>query len=495
MRKFLSLLMALCLLLTFGCFAVAEEDPFVITVMMPDFYTDKEFVVEGNPVLEAIQAATGVKLDIQWVANSAYGDLTSLTLGDPANMPMVMILTGARDSVVINSARAGAFWDLTDEIGKYEYLSQGSEGIYNNISVDGRVYGIYRSRAYPRAGIYYRTDIAEKCGFAEEPTTIEEFTAMAEALATYSDDTYALNMCKYVDGTIKIITVALGAPDTWGIDENGDIYPAHEDPAYLEGLNWLRHLYEIGGIDPDFMTIESGNWNDAEYTSKAFMRFDCLDNGYRLQEWFENNEGVTEPIVGLIGGLKKEDGSITIWPQNAGFSGEVVVTKTVSEEDLPRVLKFLDWCNSAEGQTMLNWGLDGVTYWIREDGFRYSTPEDGTDMSEYVTTVQHSLNQLGMNVPGDLCPPAATTVLRTEYNDINAEYTKYAVSNPCYPLTSETDVMFGTTLKQSLEDAAVQYIAGYIDEDELRAVWQAWSDDGGAMITAEYNEAYHASLK
>ena len=134
MHKLIALFLCAAMLFSVMSFAVAEE-PLVITVMMPDFYTDVDFQVEGNPVLDAIEAASGVRLDIQWVANSSYGDMTSLTLADPANMPMLMVLTGARDPVVVNSARAGAFWDITDYIADYPNLAQGSQDIYNNISL------------------------------------------------------------------------------------------------------------------------------------------------------------------------------------------------------------------------------------------------------------------------------------------------------------------------------------------------------------------------
>ena len=396
MKKLLTLILAVALALSMVTIASAEE-PFVLTVMLPDFYSTEDFQTEGNPVLDAIEAATGVKLEINFVANSTYGEAVATTLTD-SNMPMVMAVTDARATNIINSARAGAFWDLTDYIAdaeNYPYLAQGDPAVYNNISVDGRIYGIFRSRAYPRAGIYYRSDIAKEVGIEKEPETIEELTALAEALAGYSDDTYALNMCSYTDGTINVITCAFGAPNVWGVNADGDIYPAHEDPAYLEGLNWLRHLYEIGGIDPDFVTIDSTNWDNIERTGKAFMRFDCLDNGYRQQEWFETNEGVTDQIFEIIGGLKKEDGSITLWPQNPGFAGEIMVTKAVSEADLPKVVKFLDWCNGPEGQMLLNWGVEGVTYWLDADGYRLAAPEDGTDVTAQVHLIQHSLNQLG----------------------------------------------------------------------------------------------------
>ena len=493
MKKLVSLFLALVMMLSVMSFASAEE-PFTITVLLPDMYATVDFQSEDNPVLKAIEEVAGVKLDITWAANSTYGDTINTTLADK-EMPMLMVLTDARGNNTINSARAGAFWDLTDFVKDAENYPNlaGDASIYNNISIDGRIYGIYRTRAYPRAGIYYRSDIAAQAGITKVPETLEELTALAEALAKVSDDTYALNMCSYTAGTINIITVAHGAPNNWGINEEGKIYPAHEHPAYLEGLNWLRNLYQIGGIDPNFATIDSTQWDNIERTGKAFMRFDCLDNAYRQQEWFEKNAGATEQIFQMVGPLAKADGTISVWPQNPGFSGEVVVTKAVSEADLPKVIKFLDWANTAEGQMLLNWGVADVTYWLDEEGYRLTAPASGEDMSLQVQTIQHSLNQLGMNIAGDLCIPLRQSDLRARYAELNGILAPYVVADPCYPFVSETNVAFGSQLTTIITDAAVQYIAGIIDEAQLKAEWQRWSDEGGAIITEEYNAAYQAA--
>ena len=505
MKKFLSIVLALVMVLSVCSFASAEaKEDMTLKVMLPDFYSDAEWktLEDGNPILQAIYDATGVKLDITWVPNSAYTEMTSMTLADKDNMPEVMVIQGPRDAVTINAARAGAFWDLTDYIPQYEYLSQGAQTIYDNTAVDGRIVGIYRARDYARAGIYYRSDYAAKAGITAEPTNVDEFKALCFALAGLDEKTYCINLCKYVAGTIGITTVMFGAPYTYGVDENGTIYPAFEDEHFQEGLDFLRDLYAAGGIDPDFMTIESGNWNDAERSEnpKALMRLDCLDNGYRYQEWLEQNLGFSseegEAVVSLLTAIPNSEGKIQIWPQNIGASGEIVITKAVSEDKLPAVIKFLDWCNGAEGQTLLNCGIENDTYWIHADGARYAYPEgedqNATTYANYTNTVLHSLNQLGMNVNGSLVPPTAQTQLRKEYAENLIENAQYVIANPCLTLDSETNTLMGTTLANDVEDAQVQYIAGKIDLNGLKAAYATWHDMGGDMILMEYQEAYDA---
>ena len=505
MKKLVSLFLALVMVLSVCSFAAAEEE-MTLNVLLPDFYSDSDWVSleDGNPILQAIYEATGVKLNITWTPDSGYGEMTSLTLADAKNMPEVMVMQGPRDAITIQSARAGAFWDLTDYITdaeNYPYLAAGQQSTYANIAVDGRVYGIYRARPYARAGIYYRNDYAAKAGWDKVPETVQEFKDMCMAMAGLGE-AYVINMCKYVAGTIGIMTVMNGAPFTYGVDAEGKLYPAFEDAKFQEGLDFLRDLYAAGGIDPNFMTIESGNWNDPERANPptALMRLDCLDNGYRYQEWLEQNLGFSsaegEEVVTLLTALKDDEGNIQIWPQNTGASGEIVITKSVSAEKLPQVLKFLDWCNSAEGQTLLNCGVEGKTYWIHEDGWRYTYPEgaetDTAQYDNYTHNVLHSLNQLGMNVNGDLTPPTAATKLRAWYNNNLIENAKYVIANPCLTLDSETNTLMGATLATDVEDAQVQYIAGKIDLAGLQAAYAEWHDMGGDDILAEYQAAYDA---
>ena len=170
----------------------------------------------------------------------------------------------------------------------------------------------------------------------------------------------------------------------------------------------------------------------------------------------------------------------------------------MKEEDLPKVMKFLDWCNSPEGQTIINAGLEGLTYDVDEDGFRYVPEAKSEEYSKNEQMYHNNVNQLGMGVAGNLENPKArlnrgVTELRQRYEDLNVELAPYAVLNPCAGLTSETQVNFGAQLDPILSDAAVQYIAGMIDENGLQAAWDEWAMMGGDQMTAEYNEAYKAA--
>ena len=502
MKKLVSVVLALILALSLLSVVSAENEEITLNIMLPDFNSDKDWVTfeEGNPILQYIYEKTGVKLDITWVADSAYGEKTSLTLADKDNMPEVMVMQGVRDALMISSARAGAFWDVTEFVEnaeEYPYLAAGAPATYDNIAIDGRLYGIYRARDFARAGAYYRTDYAEAAGITEKPETVEDFKELCFAIAEQGD-AYVINMCKYVTGTIGVITVWCGAPYQYGVNEDGEIYPAFEDEKFQEGLDFLRDLYAAGGIDPNFMTIESGSWNDAERSdpAKAIMRLDCLDNGYRYQEWLETNMGADaeNPVVGLISTLTNEDGEIMIWPQNIGASGEVCVSKAVSEDKLPAVMKFLDWCCGPDGQVVINCGLEGVNYWIHSDGSRYTYPEGEKDNMEtytnYNNTTLHSLNQLHMDVAGNFSPATAHTPLRDEYAEILLNNGQYVISNPCYTLDSQTNVLVGSTINTTVEDAQVQYIAGKIDLAGLQAAYADWHAQGGDQILAEYQAAY-----
>ena len=139
-----------------------------------------------------------------------------------------------------------------------------------------------------------------------------------------------------------------------------------------------------------------------------------------------------------------------------------------------------------------------MTYLVDEESFRVAAADQSEQIGTNSKLYSHSLNQLGMNIAGDLCTPikpgeTAGSSMRVRYNELNTLLTPYAVSDPCYPFVSETNVAFGTQLSTILSDAATQYIAGIIDEAQLKAEWDRWYEEGGALIIEEFNAAHQAA--
>src|SRR5690625_5188612 len=87
----------------------------------------------------------------------------------------------------IQAARDGAFWDITDYIDDYENLSQLNDIIRNNISIDGKIYGLPRTRPLGREAVSIRKDWLENLGL-DMPETIDDFYEVLKAFTNDDPD-------------------------------------------------------------------------------------------------------------------------------------------------------------------------------------------------------------------------------------------------------------------------------------------------------------------
>ena len=111
---------------------------------------------DDNQFEKAIEEEIGVDLDITWVPNSSYGDKVNITLaGD--DLPQVMVIQG-KDPGFVRNAEAGAFWDLTEYLDDYENLKTTFPQVQHSSSINGKVYGIFRSRDVMREAVIIRKD-------------------------------------------------------------------------------------------------------------------------------------------------------------------------------------------------------------------------------------------------------------------------------------------------------------------------------------------------
>ncbi|MDI5789544.1 extracellular solute-binding protein [Bacillus licheniformis] len=111
------------------------------------------------------------------------------------NMPKVMTLPDLEDSAVVSALRSGMFWEIGPYFKDYPNLRNLINYI-ENISVDGKVYGIYRERPMARQGVVIRKDWLDNLGL-EMPETVDDLYKIAKAFTEQDpikrkDDTFGL---------------------------------------------------------------------------------------------------------------------------------------------------------------------------------------------------------------------------------------------------------------------------------------------------------------
>lgn len=471
-----------------------------ITFMTTSFYGTDLKNDKSDEVIQKYEEYTNTHVEWQWEANDTYTEKLGLTLMDKDNMPMVLTASGNLTANVVDAARKGAFWDLApflEDAEAYPNLSQANPNVLKALTVDGQVIGIYRARAVGRFGLSYRTDWAEKVGITEEPKTVEDVYNMMYKF-TYEDpdgngvdDTYGLELTKYT-GPLDIIQTWFGCGNEW-VEQDGKLVPVHQTEEFMEALKWMRKMYEDGLVRRDWATVDSGTFSDSCKKGESGMYIDVMDSGKRIWDYFTNNDvkSVVDPTQTATMTLTGPVNDKTL--ATSGFNGYYLITKAgaKTEEDVRNCLHFLDKMCDDEMLVLADYGLEGVTYDLNEEGNvvkrgdlePQQSPSSGLNQSLCYIPNLESVNPSLEKTESQLAQAAAY-----EKNE------QYAVFNPAlgYLANSEVNAEVGTDIEQIIDDARTQYICGQIDDAGFEAAAQQWLDRGGDRLIEEINQLYQA---
>jgi ABC-type sugar transport system, periplasmic component len=475
--------------------------PLELSIMIPAFTTN--YPKDGTPVLAEIEKRTNTKIHVEWVPNSSYSDKFNISLAS-GRLPNIMYVPDVKSPSFVNAVQSGAFWEVGTYLKDYKNLSQSNTVILNNSSIDGKNYGIYRARALGRNGINYRRDWLENVGL-QPPKTIDDFYNMLKAFKEKDpdqngkNDTYGMVLVKWT-GQIAYgfdtIKLWFGAPNKWGLI-NGKLVPEHETPEYLEALKFMRKLYEEKLINQDFAVYDSAKWIDPVVNNQAGVIVDVTDTAGRIDKKIhdvlkkENKDNPDKQYADNLIGVEGKQGLRAL--PTSGFSGMLVIPKSSvkSEDELRKVLAFLDQTNDADIQTLLYSGIEGRHYTKEND---YILPTTDTAMAEAELS---GLGQLLTYIPEDrtLKSKQAMSPLSLKTDELQQEAEKYIVVNPAESLISNVYSLKGTQLDNIINDARIKFIVGKSSEADLKAAFDLWRKNGGDDYVNEMNTLYTESQK
>ncbi|MBQ7574563.1 MAG: hypothetical protein IJT23_09915 [Clostridia bacterium] len=531
-----------------GCSETTELDinnP-VITIMLPTFAVKSADT--DSPVVKAIEefcakemGVDSLKLNIKWAANSNYGEKVTAAMGSN-NWPHLMLVT-SRTSTIIQNSRADSFWDLTDLIKetttndkgetvyKYPNLASTDDMINHNISVDGKVYGLYRAREVGRAGVTVRKDWIDKLhakgalSFGSDhinDMTMAEFEEMLYAFKNNDpdgngqNDTYGMIVAgaDYLSGPLENLAVWNGSPNAWGYNEkSGQIEPSYMFDEYVDTLTLMRKWVAEGVINSNIATFNSGDWNNPFLQGQAGVIIDVADRARRVAaNMQELNPEAEVDVFGFV--AKSADVEPRTLP-TTGYSGYFVLpTASIkTEEERDFMLKFMDVVSSTYVANLLNYGIRGESYEESKDGDKkivtvspagthYAVIDnpDGTHSAIKSTDAARiaeyqDLNQFGTGYDGPRNDVYLTTYYSTDVAKTVDKVYKYnklfKVPNFAEAYISPTYSRHSTQLDAIMSAATTKYVSGAITLDAWKAERDRWFNQGGEKVIKEMNESYN----
>lgn len=543
-RIFTSALAGAMLITSLGLTSCSSVQPIdldnpEITIMLPTFAT--ESASDDSPVVQELErylaekmGVNSVTLHFKWSANSNYAEKVTAAMGSN-NWPHIMLVT-ERTSTIIQNSRAGSFWDLTDELKatttdengetvyKYPNLAETDDMVNHNISIDGRVYGVYRAREVGRAGVTIRADWIDNL-YAKgalsfdsshlDELTLDEFEQIMYAFKNDDpdnngqDDTYGMIIAgaDYIAGPLSNLTVWNGAPNGWGYNEETDeIEPAYMFDEYTDMLTKMRQWKADGVINKDMDTLQSGDWNRAFLQGQAGIIIDVADRARRVAQNMQ--ELNPDAVVEVFGYAAKDANSEPRTYPTTGYSGYFVIpTKSVeTEEQRDLLLKVLDICNDQHALNLLNYGLEGESYTeegtdvtVQPEGKHFAVVEneDGSKSAKKTTdskllTEYADLNQFATGIIATELTTYYSTAVAKRVNDVYQMNKLYKVPNVAEAYVSAYYSRHSTQLDAIMSAADTKYISGAITLDQWKQELERWKEQGGDKVIKEMNESYDA---
>ena len=445
-----------------------------------------------GPIMEALREHSGVDFEFQWVPDAskeekinsalASGSVSDITTLNQLAMPSI------RDALA-----SGLFWDVEELLADYPNLSQINPDTLEAAKLDGVLYGVPFQKPLARYGVLVRQDWLDRLGL-EVPHTVEELGEVAKAFGADDPTGTGAETTGFVDRAesfklgFRILAGYFGSGDTFELDEaSGQIVASATTDAWKEAMQWYRGVYQAGGVNQEFITMQKQNQQQAIAQDKGGIVVTGLFEVKNYMALAESINPDSEVQWTLINDITHADVPRRIVSDTGGGMGGLMSFSTQSlsaEEDVRRGLELVDKLLDEPAFQLMTNGVEGTHFEI--------------DEQDVVTIIDQALWEQQVQPYSASRPSDQVAIYKSsdEYvnlaNELMAENAEYAVTNPAQSLTSETYDRSWATIDQALNDAYNTFMVGQTSMADYEATIESLRGQGLDDILAEYTEAYEA---
>jgi len=133
-----------------------EVVPIDYTISILTVSHSGELIAGDHPAIRQLETLTGYNIELEMLLNANFAEQMNLRLA-AQDLPGIVVITG-NTLPIVQAVLGGAFWDLTDHLPQWPNLATANPAVLNNVSINGRHFGVYRQRPVGRPGMVYRSD-------------------------------------------------------------------------------------------------------------------------------------------------------------------------------------------------------------------------------------------------------------------------------------------------------------------------------------------------
>ena len=312
-----------------------------------------------------------------WAASGQLPDV----IGAVAHVGQARYFQWIEDSVV----RA-----LPADMGKYPTLSKLMElPEVSAFQVDDKNWFIPRmtyadSRYWAMdRGLIVRKDWMEKLGIAE-PKTEEDWINMAVAFAKNDPDGNGQNDTAGFTPTGPFCLTSQAWPgfgytdDRWMKDTDGKYRKAISGEKTFSMMKFFRTMYQAGGLDPDFATLENNQAMEKFAAGKVGIYGRQISPTHLntvMNAWnkVQPDKDFASSVVLMSGPLVEDN--YTRFSEMSYWS-ESYFNASVDDTKMDRLMQLYDWLLSDEGKNVMAYGIEGKDWQLENGAIKLLTPLD-----------------------------------------------------------------------------------------------------------------------
>ncbi|WP_282942712.1 extracellular solute-binding protein [Paenibacillus sp. RC67] len=206
---------------------------------------------QKNEVWKYIEDKFNIEFEPMAVPNNSYNDKLKVTLAS-GDMPDLILWTSYPDPELNKYVEQGAFTQLDEAIKVAPNIMKTPQTIFDNVKINNKLYGIPRTRALNRSAVMIRKDWLDNLGLPVPKTTDELYKTALKFTTDDPDkngkaDTFGIAFGENVSH-MDPLYMAFDTGAGWRQMEDGTLMNSDITPGKKQALEWLRKLYQEGGV-------------------------------------------------------------------------------------------------------------------------------------------------------------------------------------------------------------------------------------------------------